>query len=183
MSRITHIRRGAAALAFGLALTTGPIQGSVAQAATPTGRVCIFSAPGEASGAGHVAWAFQTAPDRWTWGSYTDETASALSKSNWAWGGPKGVLHYFQVHDTYKAYRCKNTHQRLAVAATNQWKHLRRSEYDVLDNNCLTTTLKIFRAYSRELKRLPEPSGMYKLPRVYFDRMLPHFGFLTRGSL
>ncbi|MFB8137623.1 hypothetical protein [Streptomyces mirabilis] len=73
--------------------------------------------------------------------------------------------------------------QRLAVAATNQWKHLRRSEYDVLDNNCLTTTLKIFRAYSRELKSLPEPSGMYKLPRVYLDRMLPHFGFRTRGSL
>lgn len=171
MSRISRSRRAAVAATLGAALAGGLVQAPAAEAA-PTGYVCMFKYPYRVdAAAGHVAWAFQTAPDRWTFGSYSTKP---WSKSSWT---GRDMVNNFK-RQGYDGYRCKKTHQRLSGNATATWKKLRGTEYRLWTNNCLTVSLAVFRSYSRELRSLPTPtSGNNKLPRTYYDKTLPKYGF------
>ncbi|MCX5318032.1 hypothetical protein [Streptomyces sp. NBC_00154] len=166
-------RRTAVGLALGAVLAGGLASAPAAEAA-PTGSVCMFKFPysiDDKALAGHVAWAFQTAPDRWIFGSYSTKP---WSKSSWT---GRDMVNNFKKQG-YDGYRCKKTHQRLSSTATTTWKKLRGTEYRLWTNNCLTVSLAVFRSYSRELRSLPTPTaGTNKLPRTYYDKTLPKYGF------
>ncbi|MFF7680980.1 hypothetical protein [Actinacidiphila glaucinigra] len=126
---------------------------------------------------GHIAWAFQTAPDRWTFGSYSTKP---WSKSSWT---GRDMVNNFKKQG-YDGYRCKKTHQRLSSTATATWKKLRGTKYNLWRNNCLTVSLAVLRSYSRELRSLPTPTvESNKAPRTYYDKKLPMYGFGANNLL
>ena len=171
MSRNSRGPLAVVRLALSAAPACGAVQAPAAQAAQTTarGQVCMFTYPYSRDAlAGHVAWAFQTGPNRWTFGSYSKRP---MWKSGWT---TSAMISKFRRMG-YDGYRCKWTHQRRASAATATWQRLRRTPYRLWTNNCLTVSVAVFRSYSRELRSLPSASGT--LPRRYYDRTLPRYGF------
>ncbi|MEU0521966.1 hypothetical protein [Streptosporangium sp. NPDC006007] len=168
--------RRAVTAAVGLALVGTLAQAPAPAAAAVPGRVCMFSYPKEPSTgrawagyAGHVGWAFKTGPDRWTWGSFLP--AKSPWASSWTWVATQGKFRQMG----YSSFRCKDTHRMGAAVATTKWKELLGTRYRLLYNNCLTTSVDIFRAYTTELGSLP--SGVGQTPNRYFNGTLRHYGF------
>jgi hypothetical protein len=176
MSRVSlplSLVRRTAAAAAGLAVVGVLTHPSAATAATASpGRVCMFSAPNEVGGAGHVAWAFRTGADRWTWGSFSSKGKTGAS--NWTWAA---VRAYFAAPGRrYASFRCKDTHGMQSTAATQTWKKFGvYGKFDGAVHNCLTAGIAVFRAYTPELRSLP--SGVGWGPKYYYTKALPQYGF------
>lgn len=172
-------RLRALAMLAGLAVAGAVVQAPAQASAAPVGKVCMFSAPNViVTGlSGHVGWAFQTGPDRWTFGSYSPNGKEW--KSGWTWAATVGYFKaarpgYFKNFERYRAYRCKNTHRMSSAAALQTWKNYPR--FNGFSSNCLTSATAIFRAYSSpDLRNLPSANGT--APRIYFSRTLGHYGF------
>ncbi|MER5960351.1 Tat pathway signal protein [Streptomyces sp. NPDC001893] len=154
--------------------------------AAPRGRVCLFQNQQGANGAGHVAWALRDPHNsaHWLWGS-TDSINSApkidAGRRNGSWiqggtwkemrGEARGKKKPIGLR-TYDYYRCINTAGGNLAAAQKTYKHIRGNGYALLNNNCLTKALEIFRSYSSALTGAHLPSGQFKSPNYYFTTSL-----------
>lgn len=137
-------------------------------AASTNGRVCMFDAPEGALSLGHVAWAF-----RWSDGSGTWDYGATLDSHNWEkHGSEQQMLQDFATIDDsggYKSYRCKDTaadDQGAAEAAATAGF---ARPYNLVNDNCLTRSVQIFKAYdgSGGLNSLPD--GKFVFPNAYFN--------------
>jgi hypothetical protein len=147
-------------------------QADMTNTGTTTGRVCMFDAPRGALSLGHVAWAF-----RWADGSDTWDYGATLESHNWEkHGSEQQMLHDFATMNEsggYTSYRCKDTaadDQSVAesVATTGFGR-----PYNLAEDNCLTRSIEIFKAYddSGGLKGLA--SGKFTFPNAYFHYAMP----------
>lgn len=133
-----------------------------------TGRVCMFDAPKGALSLGHVAWAF-----RWSDGSDTWDYGATLANSNWEkHGTEQQMLHDFATANDsggYQSYRCKDTAADDQSAAESAVTAGFARTYNLVDDNCLTRSIEIFKAYdgSGGLNSLPD--GKFLFPNAYFN--------------
>ncbi|MEZ0106030.1 hypothetical protein ABH920_000011 [Catenulispora sp. EB89] len=133
-----------------------------------TGRVCMFDAPKGALSLGHVGWAF-----RWSDGSDTWDYGATLANSNWEkHGTEQQMLHDFATANDsggYQSYRCKDTAtDDQSIAESTVTAGFARS-YNLINDNCLTRSIEIFKAYdgSGGLNSLPD--GKFVFPNAYFN--------------
>jgi hypothetical protein len=143
-----------------------------AHAAATTGRVCMFDAPKGALYLGHVAWAF-----RWSDGSDSWDYGATLPSHNWQkQGSEQQMLHDFATMDEsggYQRYRCKDTAADNQSAAEAVVTAGFARPYNLADDNCLTRSVEIFKAYdgSGGLNGLAD--GKFIFPNAYFTYDLP----------
>jgi hypothetical protein len=141
---------------------------SATAAAETTGRVCMFDAPEGALHLGHVGWAF-----RWSDGSDTWDYGATLDSGNWEkHGSEQQMLHDFAASDDsggYQSYRCKDTAADDQGAAEAAAAAGFARPYNLVDDNCLTRSIQIFKAYdgSGGLNSLPD--GKLVFPNAYFN--------------
>lgn len=141
-------------------------------ATATTGRVCMFDAPKGALYLGHVAWAF-----RWSDGSDTWDYGATLQSKNWQkHGSEQQMLHDFATLDEsggYQSYRCKDTAADDQSAAEAVVTAGFARPYNLADDNCLTRSVEIFKAYdgSGGLNGLAD--GKLIFPNAYFTYDLP----------
>lgn len=173
-------------------LVLGTFGGS-AQAATP-GRACMFNAPGGALLQGHVGWAFRKGTaDIWvfgatenTSGTWTVAAGDPAATQSWQSTGTfADALHAFGSGSNYNRggnyytqYRCRNITSSNPAQASNQAIAAARSGYNLPDNNCLTKSVDIMRAYG--VPNLPpatvgSTSGSLGQPNSYFNNNLAGF--------
>jgi len=133
-----------------------------------SGRVCMFDAPKGALDLGHVAWAFRGSDGSGTW-----DYGATLQDHNWEkHGSEQQMLQDFATTDDsggYQSYRCKDTaadDQGAAEAAVTAGF---ARPYNVIEDNCLTRSVQIFKAYdgSGGLNGLPD--GKLVFPNAYFN--------------
>ncbi|MFJ1561297.1 Tat pathway signal protein [Streptomyces mirabilis] len=154
-------------------------------AAVPLGRVCLFQDQQGANGAGHVAWSIRDPKNsrHWIWGateSINNATKIDAGRPNGSWiqGGTwtqmRGEARGKKPIDlhTYDYYRCINTAGGNLAAAQKTYEHIKGNGYALLNNNCLTKALEIFRSYSPALTSARLPSGQFKSPNYYFTTSL-----------
>jgi hypothetical protein len=136
--------------------------------AATTGRVCMFDAPKGALYLGHVGWAFRGSDGSDTW-----DYGATLSSGNWEkHGSQQQMLRAFTSSTDsggYQSYRCKDTgaDDQSAAEATATAGFAR--PYNLVDDNCLTRSIQIFKAYdgSGGLNSLPD--GKLVFPNAYFN--------------
>ena len=147
-----------------------------AQALGP-GEVCMFNAPSGADGLGHVGWAYLIGgTSNWIYG--------ATEEPNQSWhetGSFADMLSAFSDAGNYHAagyyqyYRCETSPNSSVGAADNQVAEGEASGYNVIDNNCLTKAVAIFKAYdSGTFGSLYNGDSVG--PNWYFDNALGNFG-------
>jgi hypothetical protein len=160
----------ASTVTTGVAFASSATADSVSTRAA-TGRVCMFDAPKGALDLGHVAWAF-----RWSDGSDTWDYGATLQDHDWEKrGSEQQMLHDFATATDsggYRSYRCKDTaagDQRAAEAAAAAGF---ARPYNLIDDNCLTRSVQVFKAYdgSGGLNGLPD--GKLVFPNAYFNYSL-----------
>jgi hypothetical protein len=136
------------------------------------GRVCMFDAPDGAFYLGHVAWAF-----RWADGSDTWDYGATSSSRNWEkHASEQQMLHDFATSTEsggYRSYRCKETSADDQSAAESAAAAGFARPYDLGEDNCLTRSIEIFKAYdgSGGLNGLGD--GKFTFPNAYFHYALP----------
>jgi hypothetical protein len=182
---ITHLRSilisltAARAVFIALGVSTGSVV-SLAADATPAhadsgGRVCLFLAPENVHGFGHVGWGYRHADGGlWEFGATVDATS--------AWHGGGTFDHMTadfgdpQVSGgVYRSYRCRATVGGDDAAAKAAAITADAEVYDLFTSNCLTRSLEVFHAYdgSGDLASLGD--GRFTAPRWYFDNDLDGF--------
>lgn len=135
-------------------------------AGAPAGRVCMFDAPKGALTLGHVGWAFRWSDGSWGYGA-------TMEDHNWQkHGSEQQMLHDFATSNDsggYRSYRCTNTAADNEGSAESAVTAGFARTYNVLDDNCLTRSIQIFKAYdgSGGLNRLSD--GKLIFPNAYFN--------------
>lgn len=157
----------AATVAAAVALAP-PATADTRSTGTTTGRVCMFDAPKGALSLGHVAWAF-----RWSDGSDTWDYGATLADGNWEkHGSEQQILHDFATSTDsggYQSYRCRDTAaDDQNTAETTVTTGFARS-YNLIDDNCLTRSLEIFKAYDGSGGLNSLPSGKFVFPNAYYN--------------
>jgi hypothetical protein len=139
-------------------------------AALGAGRVCLFNAPSGAeiggSFLGHTGWAFRVGTaDDWIFG--------ATENYDWNWsdeGSWNHALSTFKVaHNPgyYTRYRCKNTPNSAVGAAINTYIAGFNRDYNGLEDNCLSRSVEVFKAYDSSLSGLGD--GKSTPPNSYYN--------------
>jgi len=154
-------------------VTTAPAQ------ALGAGAACMFNAPTGAQlvpwlgvNAGHVGWAFLEGGTK-TWEYGATESAT----NNWrASGNEQQMFDAFYglsghgIHTGYYTkFRCKQTANSSVGAASNEVNRLYGQTYSGPDNNCLTRTVSIFKAYDSSFGGMD--IGSWVAPNFYFDNL------------
>ncbi len=135
-------------------------------AGAPAGRVCMFDAPKGALTAGHVGWAFRWSDGSWDYGA-------TMEDHNWQKRGPEQqMLHDFATSTDsggYLSYRCTNTAADDQDAAESAVTAGFARTYNLFEDNCLTRSIQIFKAYdgSGGLNGLSD--GKLLFPNAYFN--------------
>jgi hypothetical protein len=164
--------RGTVVVAFATlaaSVTTG-VSAGVAAAAPPAvaGRVCMFDAPQGALSLGHVAWAF-----RWSDGSDTWDYGATLSDHNWEkHGSEQQMLQDFTTLNEsggYKSYRCLDTAADDQSAAEAAVAAGFARPYNLGEDNCLTRSVQIFKAYDGSGGLNGMPDGKFVFPNAYYN--------------
>lgn len=164
--------RGTAAIAVAV-VATGVAFAPSATADTPStsaalGRVCMFDAPNGALHAGHVGWAF-----RWSDGSDTWDYGATLEHGNWEkHGSQQQMLHDFATANEsggYRSYRCTNTAADDQSAAESTVAAGFARPYNLIDDNCLTRSIQIFKAYDGSGGLNGLAGGKLVFPNAYFN--------------
>lgn len=152
-----------------------------ARADQPAGRVCMFLAPDNVHGFGHVGWGYRHA-DGLLW----DYGATSFQNRPWrASGTLPEMLAAFRTRenppDSFLYLRCRSTGSEDDAAAKAAADFSDAQPYNLFTSNCLTRSLRIFHAYdgSGDLASLGE--GLFTPPRWYFDHDLD--GFEPRSRL
>jgi len=176
LSRTATVPLTALASAVAIGFTTTPTAMALSKlTATTTGRVCMFDAPNGAFWLGHVAWAY-----RWSDGSGTWDYGATSESRNWRkHGSEQQMLQDFTTSTEgggYRGYRCKDTaagDQNAASAAVTAGT---ARSYNLTEDNCLTRSVEIFKAYdgSGGLNGLPD--GKWIFPNAYFNYDLAGWG-------
>lgn len=153
----------------------------------------MFNAPNGAPPFGHVGWAYQvigtsdwtfgatengpspTAPDQSIVGWYTTGTFSECTTTFATNLTLEGIL--FHKGDYYTRYRCITTPLTSLSAAMYEVEVLFNT-YDAVENNCLTKSIIIFKAYSSSLNSLDPGLGLG--PNYYFTNYLTGFGAIQQ---
>ena len=118
------------------------------------GEVCMFNAPSGADvggvNFGHVGWAFRVGgSSTWEFGATESTTfnwrdsGSATDAQN-TFRGLRG--HSIAAH-YYTQWKCANSASSSVTAASNEVNTLYSQGYNIANNNCLTRTIAIFKAY------------------------------------
>ncbi|MFF4739304.1 hypothetical protein ACFY2W_25975 [Streptomyces sp. NPDC001262] len=183
--------RAAVARAAALALTAG--LAAVPATATPAhaddqGTVCMFLAPYEVFGAGHVGWAYKWANgQQWDYGATTGGAHGTFGKkSRWEEHGEwKDLVDAFknrhQASGGYTQYRCRQTAGHNQAGAIAKVGVLAAQDYNLATNNCLTDTIQIFKTYDSSGGLNSLDAGRYTRPNEYFKKHLD--GFNTAANL
>ncbi|WP_433172257.1 hypothetical protein [Actinoallomurus sp. CA-150999] len=154
-----------ALLGLGLA-TARPAQ------ALGAGRACMFRASEGAANLGHVGWAFRVGPaDDWIYGATENDSWNWQQESNYA-----TMLNTFRTTNGphyYDDFRCRNTGNSSVTAAKNKVNQVYGRPYNVINDNCLTRSVEIFKAYDISFNNLPPAQG--EPPNLYFGIMLTDF--------
>ncbi|MEY9927426.1 hypothetical protein ABH926_002051 [Catenulispora sp. GP43] len=174
--RIRRRRTATVALAtFAATVTAGvavaPAAAATAAAADPhaaTGRVCMFDAPKGALSLGHVAWAY-----RWSDGSDTWDYGATLADHNWEKHAPEQQMlqDFATLNESggYKSYRCKDTAADDQSAAEAAVAAGFARPYNLAEDNCLTRSVQIFKAYDGSGGLNGMPDGKFVFPNAYFN--------------
>src|SRR5215472_12192088 len=149
------------------------------------GEVCMFSAPNVLDFVGligHDAWGFeipgQTTSDGsvlWEWGSY----GALSSGSTRPWTGSGSFADMYSTFlnygggGKYTAYRCTGTPDSNPTAAGNTATQQNGIGYNLLNHNCLTVAVMIYKSYDASLANLPD--GANSLPNDYFNNTLNNY--------
>jgi len=145
------------------------------------GRACVFIAPSEANGLGHVGWGYQVGgTDTYVYGATEGPTSWWPGAPNGAWKatGPwPQVLADFaganpNVTNHYTQYRCKTVRDSAVGAANDQVNHVLQSGYFVFWWNCLDDMIRVLNAYGADLP----PAADYPIPNRYFHQALEEWG-------
>jgi hypothetical protein len=153
------ITAGLAALTAACVLLagTGCPAGAQTRAARDAGMVCMFQAPtgGGLIGhyVGHVAWAYRwddAASGRWDFGA--TEHGGVVWNRNGTWDEMLSMFRTRPRSDGtpglyYTRYRCAHTGGADQAAADRKRAQLDRQPYSLLNDNCLTRSIEIFKAY------------------------------------
>jgi hypothetical protein len=185
------ITAGLAALAAACALLTGTVSPAGARAPAAGGMVCMFQAPTGAHliglNAGHVAWAYRwanAAGGRWDFGA--TEHGGVVWNRNGTWDEMLGVFRSRTRPDGdpgpyYTRYRCAHTGGADQAAARRKRAELDHLPYSLLNDNCLTRSIEIFKAYDSSgglniLSTGKADNWQLATPNDYFAEDLTGFG-------
>ncbi|GAA4639784.1 hypothetical protein GCM10023196_102780 [Actinoallomurus vinaceus] len=137
------------------------------------GRACMFNATEGANGLGHVGWAFRVGPaDDWIYGATESASWNWQRESNYA-----TMLATFRTTNGrgyYDHFRCKDTTNSSVTAAKNKVNQVYSRPYNVVNDNCLTRSVEIFKAYDSSFNNLG--NGIGNGPNWYYDNQLIGFG-------
>lgn len=178
-------RAAVACATAALALTAG--LAVVPATATPAhaddqGTVCMFLAPREPIGAGHVGWAYKWANgQQWDYGATTGGSHGVSGKkSRWEENGDWARLvdAFKNRHRDalgYTQYRCRQTAGHNQAGAIAKVGVLAAQDYNIATNNCLTDTIQIFKTYDSSGGLNGLLAGRYTRPSEYFNDHLDGF--------
>ncbi|MEU8034821.1 hypothetical protein AB0C13_40975, partial [Streptomyces sp. NPDC049099] len=166
-----------AAVALTAVSAAGTASAATHRPASSVGRVCLFSAPGEPAPAGHVGWGY-----RWNDGSDKWDFGATLGQdSGWARNGStRAMLDTFRTASDaggYKFYRCVDTGGQNQDAAFRLMKSINGRHYNLAIDNCLTKSIRIFKAYDNSGRLNGLPAGKFTAPNDYFHETLDKAGW------
>jgi hypothetical protein len=185
LALFTQIRRKLTLAVSIAACIVVSIIGIAVVATTPAyalgpGTVCMFNAPSGAEigplHAGHVGWAFREG-NTTTWEYGATENAS----TNWRGRGDQNAMfnafRQRQGNATpyYTKWRCHASPYSSVGAASTKVDQLNKQTYNLLNDNCLTRSIEIFKAYDGSTFGHMEQGGGAS-PNRYFDS-LDGYGF------
>ena len=182
-SRIRR-RLASAVVAVGLAVT-GLLVTTASAHALGVGTMCMFNAPGGATGFGHVGWAVREGPStHWFYGS--TEHGDGRPSSTWQLDGSQDDM-FRAFHDQlveggvfmhsagyYTRWRCHQTPTSAVGAALNTAAQMKNNGYMGLGNNCLTKSVAILSTYYNGDNL---QSGVGWAPNDYFLQHLTNRGW------
>jgi hypothetical protein len=182
--RLRSGRRSVARISALTAAVLAPVLAPVLAAgpgrAEQPGRVCMFLAPDNVHGLGHVGWGYRRADGvRWDYGS------TAFGDPPWRASGPlPQMLADFRDRETppdsYLYMRCRSTDRADDAAAGLAADSADAEPYNLFTSNCLTRTLVVFHAYDASADLASLGDGLFTPPRWYFDHDLDGFEPRTR---
>ncbi|WP_051942881.1 hypothetical protein [Streptacidiphilus rugosus] len=156
--------------------------GSATARAQAPGMVCMFDAPSGAGNLGHVGWGFRGGDGvAWTFGATENPggawtvppSSDPAATGSWiGHGGWDQMLAAFRAGRSdhgpgyYTRYRCDATADSSPDAATRQAATEATNGYVLTDNNCLTKSVDIFKAYSTAFASYS--NGAWQVPNRYF---------------
>jgi hypothetical protein len=173
-------RLGGALVAAALVLA-GLVATPAPASALGTGTMCIFNAPGGATGLGHVGWALREGPStHWFYGS--TEHGDGKPSSTWQLDGSQDAMFtafrdrlvvggvFMHAAGYYARWRCHETPTSAVGGALTKAAQMKNNGYNGGTNNCLTKSVAILSVYygGDNLQ-----SGVGWAPNDYFLRHLP----------
>lgn len=174
ISRLARLSTLASAAVLAPALAAGPALADPSSP-EPPGRVCMFLAPENVFGLGHVGWAYRHAD-----GKLWDYGATSYDERPWrASNSLEQMLSDFRNREaapsSFLYFRCRSTAEDDEAAAKAAADTSDSEPYNLITSNCLTRSLRIFHAYDGSADLASLGSGLLTAPRWYFDHDLDGF--------